>query len=133
MNIKLNENSEIHFSDYVEIVAINDDSLIFSLYYSKNTGFCLLVEDIDSYEENNHKKISELTILDDLIKVVDINGEESYLNIRIKDVNVYNGNKRNIEGNLLKYNNEIAEKYNLNKEFAYDNIKNKKRTKTVAN
>ena len=130
---------EVKYPNYgIEITLKNDDILLFTLYYSSKTGPCLLVEDTSNIDEidpdkiisniSEEEKLKELVIFEEGISTVDINEQRKNLPIMIKEIKIYDSKAHGIAGNLVKYNQLVAEKYGLDKESAYDyNLKPKTR------
>ncbi len=134
---------EVKYPNYgIEITLKNDDILLFTLYYSLKTGPCLLVEDtlnIDEYDPDkiisnisDEEKLKEIIIFEEGISTVDINEQRKNLPITIKEIKIYDSKTHGIAGNLVKYNQLVAEKYDLDKESAYDynlkpNVRQRKR------
>lgn len=134
---------EVKYPNYgIEITLKNDDILLFTLYYSSKTGPCLLVEDTSNIDEidpdkiisniSEEEKLKELVIFEEGISTVDINEQRKNLPIMIKEIKIYDSKTHGIAGNLVKYNQLVAEKYGLYKEYAYDynlkpNIRQRKR------
>lgn len=128
---------EIKYPSFcVELTLKNDDILLFTLYYSQEHGFCLLAEDEPCEDFTNPEElisniskdslIRELVIYEKSVNALDANGHDKVLPITVKEVKIYDNNRTNgftIAGNLVKYNQFIAEKYGLNPELAYDYIK----------
>lgn len=133
----MNNGIEIKYPNYCVIMTLkNDDILMFSLYCSERYGACLMVEDIPYNEFNTPDEIisgvgeeeilKELTILEDGINTVDVNGKMANLPILVKEINIYDNEKYSklrIAGNLVKYDRLVADKYELDEKYAYDYIK----------
>ena len=133
----MNNNIEIKYPNYCVIMTLkNDDILMFSLYCSERYGACLLVEDIPYDEFNTPDEIissigeeeilKELTIFDEGISTIDVNGMKANLPISVKEINIYDNDRNSklrIAGNLVKYNCLVADKYGLDEKYAYDYVK----------
>lgn len=123
---------DIRFSNYgLELVLKNDDVLLFTLYYSNKYGASLLMESMvlegninpdDIINNiNTEEIIKEIFISEDGISTLDVTGIRKNLPINIKEINVFDKDSPfPIMGNLVKYNREIAGKYELNEILAYD-------------
>ena len=129
-----NKNNGVKFPGYgVEIILKNDDALLFTLYYSKQYGVSLLVED-KPYEGNinpdeimsnisEEEIIKEITILEKGISTLDAAGQRKKIPVNIKEIMIFENNRENaftIAGSLVKYSKSLAEKYQLNEFLAYD-------------
>ena len=84
------------------------------------------------FSKENYQKLKELVIFEEGISTVDINEQRKNLPITIKEIKIYDSKAHGIAGNLVKYNQLVAEKYDLDKEYAYDynlkpNIRQRKR------
>lgn len=131
--MKIKDVFEVKYPNYgIEITLKNDDILLFTLYYSSKLGLCLLAEDTaftgdmdpDEIIANisEEELLKEIVIFEDSISTLDINEQRKNLPIIIKEINIYDNNIYKIAGNLVKYNQAVAEQYNLDKEYAYDYI-----------
>ena len=120
---------EVKFPNYgIEIILENDDILSFILYYSSKTRPYLLLEDTSPIKEivpdkiisniSEERKLKELFIFEEGISTVDINEQIKNLPITIKKIKIYDNKAFKIAGNLVKYNQLVAEKYGLEKEYA---------------
>jgi len=118
----------IKFCDYIEVITDNN-TYIFNIVWTKENDLCLQYED--------ELLIRELKLSKDKLTINYINGEIKELEEEIKKININDQRFRrkypfNIEGSLLKYTEDMAIKYNLDKELSYAtlcHIHIKKRTK----
>lgn len=135
MNIE--DSVEIKYPNYgVEITLDNEETLIFSLFYTPKYGTCLLLEDIpygecvtpDELMANikEEERLRELVILEDGISTLDVKGQRKNLPVMVKEINIFDNDKNNdfkIAGSLVKYSTKMASKYELDEELAYDYVK----------
>lgn len=131
------KNLEVKYSNYyIEITLENDDVLIFSFLNSQKYGTCLLAEGITYIDYSTpdeiiastkeEERLKELVILEEGISTVDVNEQRKNLQIKVKEVNIYDNDRNNgftLAGNLVKYNVDVATKYGLIEKAAYDYIK----------
>lgn len=126
-----NKYFEVKYPNYgIEITLENGNILSFILYYSSKTGPYLLLEDTSPIKEivpdkiisniSEEEKLKELFIFEKGISTLDINEQRRNLPIAIKKIKIYDNKSFKIAGNLVKYNQLVAEKYGLDKEYAYD-------------
>lgn len=109
-----NEVNLIQFCDYIEIET-KDDVYIFNLVCTKDNKLYLQYE--------NESLIKELTLLNSKILIFYVNGDIKEIN-EIKNIYIDDHRFRrkyflNIEGTFLKYTEDMAVKYNLDKELAF--------------
>lgn len=117
----------IKFNDCIEVIYDNEDEEIYNVSFSKRNGFCLYSEDeplIHSLKIENsklRKYYSEgKTVL----------GNNNIKEIKISDYSIRRG-QVSIEGYLLYYDIDMANKYNLNKEEAIVDHKKLIRNKII--
>lgn len=118
----------IQFCDNIEITTENDEVYIYNIAWTKNNRICLQYED--------EPLIRELNFRDSKMTIHYVNGEikeiENIKTITIDDNRFRRKYLFNIEGTLIKYTEDMAIKYNLDKELSYaipNNTHIKKRTK----
>lgn len=116
MNFVLNnkEVSFIKFCDYVELTTNNDDVYSFNIVWIKSNKFYLQGED--------ERLIKELQITDSRLLIYYLNGEVDEIE-NIKEINVFDYRFRRkyffgIEGTFLSYTEDMAIKYNLDKNLS---------------
>lgn len=125
MNFRLNNNNidsnsvkGIQLCDYIEVIDMNDDVYSYNVFYSKEYGFCLIIEDepLIKFLHLNHSKL----------EIFYVNGDVKIMNTPVKSVEVddhwlFKKNKSfTIDGTLLQYDNEMGIKYGLNSEEHYN-------------
>ena len=116
MNFVLNnkEVSFIKFCDYVELTTNNDDVYSFNIVWIKSNKFYLQGED--------ERLIKELQIINSRLLIYYLNGEVDEIE-NIKEINVFDYRFRRkyffgIEGTFLSYTEDMAIKYNLDKNLS---------------
>ncbi|MBQ8192993.1 MAG: hypothetical protein IJZ46_02865 [Bacilli bacterium] len=116
MNFVLNnkEVSFIKFCDYVELTNNNDDVYSFNIVWIKSNKFYLQGED--------ERLIKELQIINSRLLIYYLNGEVDEIE-NIKEINVFDYRFRRkyffgIEGTFLSYTEDMAIKYNLDKNLS---------------
>ena len=121
--------SGINSGYYIEVITANGFKYIFNVIFGKEYYIYLEFEDI-SY-------VSRIHIVDSKMILFYLDGGVREFDDIIKSVRVVDNRDRkrhniNVEGNILKYNEEMAEKYNLprnrvEKEYSSHYIKKRKR------
>lgn len=114
-NLSIREINFVKFCDNIEITTDNE-VYIFNVVWVKEKGFYLQDED--------ELLISRLSLLDSKLSIYYANGEIKELNEKIMTINIDDYRFRRkyitgIEGTFLKFSEEMAIKYNLDKELAY--------------
>lgn len=119
--------NEITLIDNITIRYTNDNIEIYNVVYNKNSYFHLRSED--------KSMIESLHIEDSKLITNYKGGLYSKSTHEIASINIWEEGLKHkcpgyfIEGNLLTYNTEMAEKYFLDEELATEQIKFKKRIK----
>lgn len=121
MEFKFNKNDMnfIQFCDYIEVTTIDDNVYIFNVARNKYAGLLLLYE--DDYP------IKEISLTDSKLTIHYINGEAKIIHEEVKNINIddYRFRRKyliSIEGTLLKYTEDMAIKYNLDKELSHTSL-----------
>ena len=121
---------EIHFSDYINILTSNYDSIIFNPVYSKVLGVHLYCE--------GESPIKCIMLDDSIVNVFYLDGsvktlEGKVLSIDVDDNRFKRRMKMGINGNLLKYSSDDAKYYKLDmsKAFPKEVLSGKKRKRSM--
>ena len=115
-NLDKNEVKSIQFCDYLEVTSIYDDVYMFNVNWSSSEGLYLTLEGELPNEKICIKKIH---LVDSTLIFFYLNGETRIPSYFVKSININDSRMKRrcgfgIEGELLKYNKEMALKYDLN-------------------
>ena len=121
------EIDSIKFCDYIEVTTKEDNKYIYNITWDKTEHFCLQLDD--------EPLIREITIKDSKLIIYYTDGDLDVLNEEVTSIDIYCLNYRRrclIEGHLLKYDTNMAKKFNLDESQACLTVgysgKNKRRT-----
>lgn len=108
---QINIFDDIKFCDHIEIIDEKYNFHLFNAMYTKDFGICLI-------DDENERLVDKLSLINSRIIIYYIDGDIVLLPNAIYEINIYDDRFRkrfnsSLQGSLLKYNLEMANKYNL--------------------
>ena len=107
---------EVHFSDYINILTNEYNSMVYNPVYSELVGVYLC--------SDNDKPIKFITLNNSILTLYYLDGdiksiEGNILSVEVEDIRFKRRMKIGINGNLFKYSKEDAVFYNLDMSMAF--------------